>query len=212
LNSIKIDSLIFLGGNVKVAKLKSAWEIAQQKVDSIKLSPEEIEAIKEEERIKALLPKFYKGEITVNDLWQELKGSKPTVLREAQLVLINSLNLKNSPDELKVRKEGILAIENLKENQKIPTIESLINQLISLQKEYHKIKDSVANKLKAEIKKDPKLRIKTVQQGEKIIIMRLSVEEALQENPQWKNFLSQHEEEYNQRFASIIERIKKEIE
>ncbi len=176
-----------------------------------KLTPEEKDKIKAEEKIKFLLAKFYKGRLTPNDLWQKLKGSKTSVLKEAQLILINSLSFRNSQNEFKLRKDGILAIETLKKDKNISTVESILNETILLQKEYLKIKQTIANKLKAEIEKNPKSRIKTIKQGEKIIIMHLSVEEALNENPQWKNFVAKHEEEYSQKFRNIIKRLKKEI-
>lgn len=214
MNITRIGSLIFLRGGIKLAKLKSAFEIAMEKANKInKLSLEEMEKIKDEEKIKSLLAEFYKGRLTTNDLWQKLKDCKPAVLKDAQLILINSLSFKNSPYEFKLRKDGILAIETLKdkEYQNISAIESILNELISLGKEHNNIKKTIANKLKKEIEKDPQSRIKTIKQGDKIIIMHLSVEEALNENPQWKNFLTKHEEEYNQKFRNIIERMKEEI-
>jgi len=195
-----------------VTKIKSALEIAMEKANKIsKLTPEEKRKIKAEEKIKSLLAKFYKGRLTPNDLWQKLKGSKTSVLKEAQLILINSLSFRNSQNEFKLRKDGILAIEPLKEDKNISTVESILNEIILLQKEYLKIKETMANKLKAEIEKNPQSRIKTIKQGEKIIIMHLSVEEALNENPQWKNFLIKHEDEYSQKFRNIIKRLKEEI-
>lgn len=197
-----------------MAKLKSAFEIAMEKANKInKLSPEEIEKIKDEEKIKSLLAKFYKGQITTNDLWQKLKGSKPVALKDAQLTLINSLSFKNSPYEFELRKEGILAIETLKDKkyQNVSTVESILNELILLRENYNNIKETIANKLKKEIENDPQSRIKTIKQGDKIIVMHLSIEEALNENSQWKNFLIKHEEEFNQKFKNIIEKLKREI-
>jgi len=195
-----------------VTRIKSALEIAMEKATKIsKLTPEEKDKIKAEEKIKFLLAKFYQGRLTPNDLWQKLKGSKPFVLKEAQIFLTNSLSLRNSQHEFKLRKDGILAIETLKEDQHISIVESILNDIILLQKEYLKIKETVANQLKAEIEKNPKSRLKTIKQGEKIIIMHLSVEEALSENPQWKNFLIKHEDEYSQKFRNIIKRLKEEI-
>ncbi len=195
-----------------MTRLKSSLEIAMEKATKIsKLTPEEKNKIKAEEKIKSLLAKFYKGDLNPNDLWQKLKGSKPPVLKEAQLFLINSLSFKNSQYEFKLRKDGILAIETLKEVQHISIVESILNEIILLQKEYLKIKENVVSKLKAEIEKNPQSRIKAIKQGEKIIVMHLSMEEALNENPQWKKFLTKHEEEYNQKFRNIIEKLREEI-
>jgi len=189
-------------------RIKSALEIAMEKINKAnKLTPEEKERIKAEEKIKSLLAKYYKGQITSNDLWQKLKGSKPSTLREAQSILINSLSFQNSIDEYQIRKDAILAIETLKEDQNISSIESTLNEINLKKKEYQKKKDEVENILKKEIKKNPKARIKTIKQGDKLAFIQLSVEEAIQENPQWNNFITKHEEEYNKNFKSIIKKL-----
>jgi hypothetical protein len=193
-------------------KIKSALEIALEKVNKIdKLTPEEREKIREHEKIKSLLAKFYKGRLTSNSLWKKLKGNSHFVLKDAQIMLTNSLSLKNSSHDFSLRKDGILAIETLKKDQNISLIESLLNDINLLQKKYTKIIENMANNLKAEIKKNPQSRIKTIKQGEKIIVVHLSEEEALNENPQWKKFLSENEEEYKQKFGKILEKLKEAI-
>ena len=189
-------------------RIKTALEIAMEKVNKAnKLTPEEKDRIKAGEKIKSLLAKYYKGQITSNDLWQKLKGSKPSTLREAQSILINSLSFQNSTDEYQIRKNAILAIETLKEDQNISSIESTLNEVNLLKKEYQKKKDEIENILRKEIKKNPKARIKTIKQGDRLAIIQLSIEEALQENIEWKNFITKHEEEYNKKFKSIIEKL-----
>lgn len=195
-----------------MGKLKSAWEIAMEKAKQIeKLSSEEIQEIKEEEKIKSILSKFYKGRITVNDLWKILQGSKPSSLKKAQMILVNSLNFNNTPYELKLRKEGILALQSLKNAPNLSNLENLLHQLTFIKEEFLKNRDDMEKKAKSELEKDPQSRIKTVRQGDKIIIMQLSVEEALQQNPQWKAFLNQHEEKYSRKFEQIVEKIKEEV-
>ena len=189
-------------------RIKTALEIAMEKVNKAnKLTPEEKDRIKAEEKIKSLLAKYYKGQITSNDLWQKLKGNKSSTLREAQSILINSLSFQNSTDEYQIRKNAILAIETLKEDQNISSIESTLNEVNLLKKEYQKKKDEIENILRKEIKKNPKARIKTIKQGDRLAIIQLSIEEALQENIDWKNFIIKHEEEYNKKFKSIIEKL-----
>jgi hypothetical protein len=195
-----------------LTRIKTALEIALEKANEINiLNPEEKEKIKAEEKIKSLLAKYYKGSLSSIDLWQKLKGNNLFILREAQLILINSLNFKNSQLEYKIRKDAILAIETLKERKNTSTIESILNEIILLKNDYLKKKEEIENILKKEIKKNPQARLKTVKQGNKLIITQLSVEEALQENVQWKNFIVQHEEKYTQEFKEVIERLKKEI-
>jgi len=195
-----------------LTKIKSALEIAMEKASKIsKLTPEEKEKLEAEEKTKSLLTKFYKGRLTPKDLYKKLKGSKLFALKEAQLILINSLNFKNTEYEYQMRKDAILAIETLKEVQNTSTIESTLNEINLLKKEYRKKKEETENILKKEIKKNPQARLKTAKQGNKLVIMHLSVEEALQENTQWKNFIAKHEEKYVKEFREVIERLKKEI-
>ena len=193
-------------------KIKSALEIAMEKVNEInKLTIEEKDKIKDLEKIKSSLAKYYKGRLTSEGLYSKLKGVNPYSLKEAQLILINSVSLKLSEDEFELRKKGILAIESLKEEKNISIFESNLNEINQLQKKYLKIKDTIANKLKIEIEKNPKSRVKTVKQGDNIIVIQLSVEEALNENSQWKNFLIKHDEEFGQKFVDIIKRLKEDI-
>ncbi|HZK11520.1 MAG TPA: hypothetical protein VFD10_04115, partial [Atribacterota bacterium] len=91
--------------------------------------------------------------------------------------------------------------------QNTSSIESTLNEINLKKKEYQKKKDEAENILKKEIKKNPKARIKTIKQGDKLAFIQLSAEEALQENPQWKNFITKHEEEYNKNFKSIIKKL-----
>ncbi len=135
MNNIKIGSSVSLGGGNKLTRIKTALEIALEKANEINiLNPEEKEKIKAEEKIRSLLAKYYKGRLTSNDLWQKLKGNKPFILREAQLILINSLNFKNTQYEYQMRKDAILAIETLKEGQNTSTIESTLNEINLLKK------------------------------------------------------------------------------
>ena len=195
-----------------MTKIKSALEIAMEKVNEInKLTIEEKDKIKDVEKIKSSLAKYYKGRLTSEGLYSKLKGVNPSSLKEAQLILINSVSLKLSEDEFELRKKGILAIESLKEEKNISIFESNLNEINQLQKKYLKIKDTIANKLKIEIEKNPKSRVKTVKQGDNIIVIQLSVEEALNENSQWKNFLIKHDEEFGQKFVDIIKRLKEDI-
>ncbi|GAB4113734.1 MAG: hypothetical protein Kow00103_06230 [Candidatus Caldatribacteriota bacterium] len=196
-----------------MGKLKSALEIAMEKAEKLdRLSSEEIQKIKEEEKIKTLLSKFYLGKIRTNDLWEKLQGSSPSLLKNAQIILINSLNFNNNPHELKLRKEGILALESLKKNNNISILENLLTQLNSLKNEFVKNIKYMEEKAKAELEKDPQSRLKTIRQGDKLIVMQLSVEEALQQNSHWKDFLHQQEEKYYQQFERLREKIKQTLE
>jgi hypothetical protein len=53
--------------------------------------------------------------------------------------------------------------------------------------------------------------VKQVQQGQNTMVVQLTVDEAIKQLPQWREFLSNQEKRYSQEFASIIENLKREL-
>ncbi len=195
-----------------MGKVKSAFEKAMEKVAEIgELTPEEKERIKDQEELKSVLAEFYRGKLNRDGLWQKLKGSKPFVLKEAQLNLVESLGLESTSEEFKQRRDSILAIETLKERQKTPSIEQLLNSVETLQREYQEGKERVTNEIRAEIEKNPQLRLQPVRtpDGRTVVQARLSVDEAVQ--VRLADFLSEHETRYSLKFSKTLEKLKKEL-
>jgi hypothetical protein len=178
-------------------------------------TPEEKEQMRDSERLNSLLSEFYKGELDSEGLWKRLKRyreqGKGSLLREAQLKLIDSLNLGSAVAEFQKRKEGILATETLKENQNTPMLELHLNSIESLQRRYKDEMEQAYNSLKMQVERNPQLRIQQVKQGQTTIVMQLSVDEAIKINPEWKSFMTEHERRYSQEFAKVIGRLKKEV-
>lgn len=195
-----------------MGKIKSALEKAMEKAAEIGgLTEEEKEKIRNQERLKLLLADFYKGQIDRNGLWQKLKGSSASMLKDAQLYLIDSMGLASTEEEFKMRKDGILAIETLKEKQKLPIIESILDSIELLQKEYREIKEDVYKELREAMERNPQLRLQPVRtpDGRTVFQAALSVDEAIQ--TRMSEFLSEHEEAYSTKFNKVIEKLKKEI-
>jgi hypothetical protein len=192
-------------------KVKSAFEKAMEKAAEIgELTPEEQERIKDQEKLKSLLAEFYKGQLDRDRLWQRLKGSSISFLKEAQQNLINSMRLGSTPEEFQQRKDGILAIETLKEIQNTSAIEHILNVIEMLQKQYQQGKEEAITELKAEIEKNPQLRIHPIKapDGRTVFQAALSVDEVVQ--AKLADFLSGYEKKYNLEFNRIIEKLKKE--
>ncbi len=195
-----------------MGKVKSAFEKAMEKASEIgELTPEEKEEIKDQGKIKLILTEFYKGQIDRDGLWQKLKGSKPSLLKEVQQYLIDSLGLGSTPEEFQQRKEGILAVETLKAKQNVPAIEQMLNSVKILQKEYQDGKEKAEEELREAIEQNPQLRLRPVRtpDGRTVLQAAYSVDEALQ--ARLSEFMSQHEEKYSQKFVRLIEKLKKEI-
>jgi len=178
-------------------------------------TPEEKEKLKGSEQLHSLLSEFYKGQLDSEGLWRGLRdyreNGKGYLLIEAQMKLIDSIGMASSAAEFQRRKEGVLAIETLKEEQNTSVLEPGMNLIEDLQRRYEEEKQQAYNNLKARIEKNPELRMQQVKQGQNMVITQLSVDEAVKRNPQWQEFLIHHERIYDQEFAKLIDRLKTEV-
>jgi len=195
-----------------MAKVKSAYEKAMEKAAGIgELTPEEKEAINDQEKIKSILTAYYKGQIDRDGLWQKLKGSKPSLLKETQKYLVDSLGLGSTTEEFRQRKEGIVAIETLKVKQNVSAIEQTLNSMKALQEEYQEGKERAEEELREAVESNPQLRLRPVRtpDGRTVLQAAYSVDEAVQ--AKLSEFMSEHEEQHSQKFARLIEKLKKEV-
>ena len=176
------------------------------------MTSDEKERMKDSENLDSLLSEFYRETLNSEGLWATLKEyrdhGKGYLLKEVQLKLIDSLSLGSRSAEIQKRKEGILAIETLKEHQNTPMLEAGLNSIEQLLRKYGEQVQQVYDELRAQVERDPRLRMEQVKQGQNTVVMQLSVDEAVKRNPQWRNFLSQHEGRCSQEFTRIIEGLK----
>jgi len=176
------------------------------------LTAEEKEKMVDDEKVNSLLSEFYLGQIDSDNLWKKLKEeSKPSLLREAQMRLIDSLSFGTTPIELQRKRDGILAIETLKEEQNTSTVELTLNLMEDLQKRYKAEIEQAYSSIKAEVERNPQLRVKQVQQGQNTMMVQLSIDEAIKQLPQWRDFLSEQEKRYSQEFTKLMEKLKREL-
>jgi hypothetical protein len=194
------------------------WEkdlppIARERLAKVgELTQEEKEKMVDSEKVNSLLSEFYQGQIDPESLWKRLKEEgKPSLLREAQIKLVDSLSFGSTPAELQRKRDGILAIETLKEEQNTSIVELNLNLIEDLQKRYRVEIEQAYNGIKAEVERNPQLRVKQVQQGQNTMIIQLSVDEAIKQLPQWRDFLSDQEKRYNQEFTKVIEKLTREL-
>lgn len=194
------------------------WEkdlspIARERLAKIgQLTEEEKERMIDSEKVNSLLSEFYQGQINPESLWKRLKEEgKPSLLREAQVRLADSLSLRSTPTELQRKREGILAIETLKEEQNTSVIELHLKRMTELQKTYGTEIEQSYHGIRAEVERNPRLRVKQVQQGQNTVVVQLTVDEAIKQLPQWRDFLANQEKRYSQEFARAIEKLKREL-
>lgn len=189
--------------------VKSALEIALEKADKIgSLSAEEKERLKAEENVAGILRALYQGKIDANGLWQQLKGVDPSLLKMAQMNMMDTLGLGGIMEDFLVKKKAVLAIETLKESPNTAMIESGLHTLEGLKKEFEEMKDQIADDLKKEIEKNPRLRMQPVKTGDGRTVMQVtaSVDEAVK--ARLDEYLSEHEERYSEEFFRVLEAVK----
>jgi hypothetical protein len=194
------------------------WEedlppIAKERLIKIgELTGEEKEKLVDSEKVDSILSEFYQGQIDSESLWKRLKEeAKPSLLKEAQIKLIDSLSFESTPGELQRKRDAILAIETLKGEQNTAIVERNLDLVGDLQRKYRSEIDQAYNGIRAEVEGNPRLRVKQVQQGESTMLVQLSVDEAIKQLPQWKDFLSDQEKRYRQEFVRIVEKLKIEL-
>jgi hypothetical protein len=124
---------------------------------------------------------------------------------------VASLGFGSTSVELKRKRDGILAIESLKKAQNTSIIESNLNLMEDLQKRYRAEIEQAYDGIRAEVERNPRLRVKQVQQGQKTVVIQLTVDEAIKQLPQWQDFLSSHERRYRLEFAKVREKLKREL-
>jgi hypothetical protein len=187
--------------------------LARERLAKIgELTAEEKEKMADAEKVNSLLSEFYLGQIDSDNLWKKLKEeSNPSLLREAQVRLIDSLSFGSTSVELQRKRDGILAIETLKEQQNTSIVELNLNLMEDLQKRHKAGIEQAYNSIKAEVEKNPQLRVKQVQQGQNNMMVQLSVDEAIKQLPQWRDFVSEQEKGYSQEFTKLTEKLKREL-
>ena len=197
------------------------WEeklppIMREKLARIgEVTPEEKESMKEIEQLTSILSEFYKGELNPEGLWKKLKEYKDKgkgyLLKEAQVKLLDSLSLAGDAVELQKRRRGILAIETIKEDQNTAILEQSLNSIEGLQKRYVEEIEEAYSSLKAQVERNPQLRMQQVQQGQTSTVMQLTVEEAIKNSAEWQNFAANHEKGYSHEFAKVVDKLKNEL-
>jgi hypothetical protein len=195
-----------------VGEVKSAFEKAMEKMNSIEaLTPNEKAEMKDREDMKSLLALFFRSELSRDQIWQKFKGIKPSLLTEAQHNITDSLRLGTSQEEFRQRKDGILAIEALKERRNPSGIESTMNTIERLQMEYDQAKEKAIQQLRSAMEQNPQLRMRPVRtpDGRTVYQATPSVDETMQ--AKMSEFLSEHQRRYEEMFTQALDRLRKEL-
>lgn len=191
-----------------MTKVKSALEKAMEKIKDIEFTESEKREMKDKEIIKTALADFFKFELDTNGLQQRLKEISPQALNEAQIHIAETFRLNSTNEEMQLRKDGILAIEALKEKKNITAIKNVISAIERIQKEYTDLKHEASEELKAEIERNPHMRMRPVQTPDGRVVMQatISVDEAFRTH--LAEFLADHEKRYEMELSALVNKLK----
>jgi hypothetical protein len=194
-----------------MGEVKSAFEKAMEKIREIEgLTPEEKEKFKEQEKVKTVIGEFFRGELNREGIWERLRGCSPSLLKEAQENIVDSLRLGSLPEQFNQRKDGILAIEVLKERPNPARIEDLLNTIAKIQRQYNDGIEQAIRELRTAIEENPQLRMRPVQTPDgRVVHASLTVEEAMQER--LSAFLAEHEKQHEKIFSQMVSKLKQEL-
>ena len=97
--------------------------------------------------IRPILSKFFQDKIDADGLWEEFKDSEEERLSEAQRMIVSSLGLNSNQPEIKLRKEGLMAIEDLKEESKPSELDQLMAKVGQTVQQYNQEQEQLQKKL-----------------------------------------------------------------
>lgn len=195
-----------------MGRVKTAFEKAMEKIEEIEvLTPQERERLRDEERLKALLADFYRAKVSREELWSGMKDYSLTLKVDAQRMMAESIRLGSSEHEYRLRRDGILAIESLKENQNTSALETHLNTVERLQRDYAESKRAAIEELRAAVESNPQLRAMPVRtpDGRTVYQAAMSVDEAVQ--ARISEFLAENERRFEAALSQIITRLKAEM-
>ncbi|PIP48198.1 MAG: hypothetical protein COS87_03670 [Chloroflexi bacterium CG07_land_8_20_14_0_80_45_17] len=179
------------------------------------LSPEEKERMRQSSELDSLLSQYFKGDISSEDLWIELKSLKEqcseSIVKEAQIKLVDTLRLQMSQEDFEQRRNAILAIETMKHEGKYSSLELVLNSIEALRQKYTQIKEQTYNQLKVDLERQLQaVARQALKQGVKIDI-ETSLNANIKNSPQWKEFISEHERTAGEMFNSYVNRLRELI-
>jgi hypothetical protein len=124
---------------------------------------------------------------------------------------MESVSTGTTEEDLRRRRDGVLAIESLKEQQNTSVLEAGFNSIDALQKMQIEELERAYNEIRGHVEQNPQLRMQQVKQGQQVVMAQLSVDEAVRAIPEWRNFVAQHEAQYSQEFGRLIAQIKEQM-
>ncbi|MEA3253898.1 MAG: hypothetical protein U9Q17_03005 [Chloroflexota bacterium] len=179
------------------------------------LSQEEKDKLQQSGELDSLLSEYFKGSLDADALWKRLKNlqeqGQPSIAREMQMKLADTLRLQMSEEDFDQRRQAILAIETMKRGGKYPALELILDSIEELRKKYTQLKEQAYKQLKTAIEKQLQTAAQQAKMQGMNIDMQSSLEANVKKSPQWKDFISQHEKDSEEMFNSYMARLREAL-
>ncbi|MDY7019532.1 MAG: hypothetical protein SU899_05630 [Chloroflexota bacterium] len=176
-------------------------------------SQEEKDELRHAQELSSLLSPYFTGKLSAESLWTKLKEykdeGKEFVIREAQLNLAGAISLGSNELDFNRCREGILAVETLKDDSKYSILEANLNSIQSLYKQYNQEREQAFDAIRSNIERQLEAVAQQVTQktGGQVDV-KSSAELNVTSSPQWREFISKHENEYQTRFQSYLVKLR----
>lgn len=165
---------------------------------------EERQALGRESRLNSVLSEYFKGDLDTDGLWKALNDLKRNegqpVVAEAQGKLIDTLRLQMSKEEFERRRDGVLALETLKEQGNYGVVEAAFKSIEGLREQYQAAKDEAYQQVKATLAKQMESFAEQAKMQGMTVDADKSAEANVRNSPQWKDFLARHDQSHEQTF------------
>lgn len=189
--------------------MKSAYEKAMERAEKIYEDDDGENSLEIREELKEILGPFFKGKMNAEELWDELQNAEENVLAEAQLMLVESIGLRNSTDQIERRKEAVVALESLRESENSSYFEKAFTQAQSLQQQYETQKKQLDEQVQQAINGAQGQQNPLAAQSGSANEENNGMSSQMQQQIAKK--LSEFQKSYNQRFDKLVEEIKAKI-
>ncbi|MBI2849314.1 MAG: hypothetical protein HYX88_04210 [Chloroflexi bacterium] len=162
--------------------------------------------------LNSLLSEYFNGDVSLDDFWKKLKvhqeEGRGFLVREAQARLIDTLRLQMTQFDFEERRKAILAMETIKGEGAYSTLELTLNSMESLRQEYIRLMGENREKIKSDVEKQLQtVARQAIGQGLRVD-MGSSIEANINASPQWRNFITRHEQTYGERFAGYLTKLR----
>jgi hypothetical protein len=195
--------------------------LAREKLAQIgELTEEEKSKLKYSRQLTSLLAEYFTNELNPDGLWKELKRHKDEgrgfMLKDTQSRMLESMRLSSSEIDIQKLCRGLLAAESLKDDGDYAGLEHELQSIEDLRRQYGDERNKTYEKIKANIEKQVKLAAQKLAGQAAVkgtaIDVDSSVEATAKASPEWKSFVTKHENTYEQKFKELITRIRRKLD